>query len=206
MRKALIIFSVLFFGISISSFKTTKEKSISEFKLKSATSNKNIALSDYKNAKGFIVVFTCNKCPMAKLYIKRMNELNSKYSKLGISLLAVNSMDTLAYFEESFKRMQKKAKSENFNFPYLQDKKQTVVKQFGATHTPQSFVIWKNNKGTFDIKYQGAIDDNASTPENAENHYLTEAVDELLKGKSVTIKSTESFGCRIYIRGEKQVH
>lgn len=207
MRKLVPVFLVLFVGILLSSFNTdNKEKTISVFKLKSATNNKNLSLSDYKEAKGFIIVFTCNKCPMAKLYTKRMNELNLKYSKQGIALLAINSMDTLAYAEESFKRMQKKAKSESFNFPYLQDKKQTVVKQFGATHTPQSFVIWKNKKGIFDIKYQGAIDDNASEPEKAEHHYLTAAVDELLSGKSVTNPKSESFGCRIYIRGEKQIH
>ena len=207
MRKLVPVFLVVFVAIILSSFNTdNKEKTISAFKLKSATNNKNLSLSDYKDAKGFIVVFTCNKCPMAKLYIKRMNELNSKYSKQGIALLAINSMDTLAYAEESFKRMQIKAKSERFNFPYLQDKKQNVVKQFGATYTPQSFVIWKNKKGTFDIKYQGAIDDNASEPEKAEHHYLKAAVDELLSGKLVTNPKSISFGCRIYIRGEKQIH
>ena len=63
-------------------------------------------------------------------------------------------MDTLAYAEESFKLMQKKANKDKFNFPYLQDKKQVVAKEFNATHTPQAFIIWKNKESNkFSIKY-----------------------------------------------------
>lgn len=87
------------------------EKSISNFKLKNATTTKFVSLSNYKNAKGFAIVFICNKCPMAKFYSKRFNELNLKYKKLGIPLLAINSMDTLAYEEESFALMQKKKRT-----------------------------------------------------------------------------------------------
>jgi peroxiredoxin len=109
-------------------------------------------------------------------------------------------MDTLAYAEESFKKMQKKISKEQLTFPYLQDKKQTVGKNFNATYTPQAFVIWKVN-GKYIIKYQGAIDDNAGEPEKAKNHFLTDAVDQLLHGKEVTVSKSESFGCRIFYRG-----
>ena len=100
--------------------------------------------------------------------------------------------------------MKKKAKADNFNFPYLQDKNQTVAKQFKAENTPQAFVVWKNKSGKFIIKYQGAIDDNAGEPEKAEHHFLTNAIDELLNNKKVMISKSDSFGCRIYYRGEKQ--
>ncbi len=181
-----------------------KERSIATFKLKSATTNELVSLSDYKNAKGFMVVFTCNKCPMAKFYSKRLNQMDAKYKKLGVPLLAINSMDTLAYAEESFKNMQKKAQKELFTFPYLQDKKQKVVKEFKATHTPQAFVIWKLKSGKFVVKYEGAIDDNAGEPEKAKNHFLTNAVDDLLSDKAVATPKSESFGCKIFLRGVKQ--
>ncbi len=181
-----------------------KERSISNFKLKSATTNKWVSVSDYKNAKGFVVVFLSNKCPMAKFYSKRLNQMNEKYKSKGVYLLAINSMDTLVYAEESFVKMKKKTKSDNFSFPYLQDKNQTVAKQFKAENTPQAFVVWKNKSGKFIIKYQGAIDDNAGEPEKAEHHFLTNAIDELLNNKKVTISKSDAFGCRIYYRGEKQ--
>jgi peroxiredoxin len=179
-----------------------KEKQIKNFKLKSI-SNKMVSLDDYRDAKGFVIVFTCNKCPMAKLYSDRLNKLHYMYKKQHVYLLVINSMDTLAYAEESFKLMQKKAIQERFNFPYLQDKKQTVAKQFGATHTPQAFILWKNNDAKFTIKYQGAIDDNASEPKKA-NPLLINTLEELLRNKTVSNPITESFGCRIYFRGEKQ--
>ncbi len=177
-------------------------KAIKNFSLKNVD-NKKVSLSSYKNAKGFIIVFTCNKCPMAKFYSERLNKLNTFYKQKGVYLLAIDAMDTLAYKEESFSLMQKKAKSDKLNFPYLQDKLQVVAKQFNATHTPQAFIIWKNKLGNYDIKYEGAIDDNAGDATNAKP-FLAEAVNELLKNKPVTNSKTESFGCKIFYRGEKQ--
>jgi peroxiredoxin len=203
MKKHLLFFYILVLLFVFCSFTfSDKSKSISNFKLKSATTNKWVSLSDYQDAKGFIVVFICNKCPMAKFYSQRLNQMDAKYKKMGVPLMAINSMDTLAYGDESFKQMQKKIIKEQLHFPYLQDKKQNVAKQFNAAHTPQAFVIWKI-KGKYIVNYEGAIDDNAGEPEKAKNHYLTDAVDQLLQGKRVTVSKSESFGCRIFYRGEK---
>ena len=193
---AVLSLSFATIGIPLSS------KSIKNFHLKNVD-NKSISLSSYKNAKGFIVVFTCNKCPMAKFYSDRLNKLNAQYKTKRVYLLAIDAMDTLAYKEESFALMQKKAKTDKLNFPYLQDKLQVVAKQFNATHTPQAFIIWKNKLGNYDIRYEGAIDDNAGDAANAKP-YLAEAVNELLQNKPVTNAKTESFGCRIFYRGEQQ--
>lgn len=203
MKKSAVLLVVIM--LFFSSFKAVINKTtVSDFKLKNAATNKFVSLSDYSKAKGFILIFTCNKCPMAKLYSKTLNNLNSKYKPLNVPLLSINSMDTVVYAEESFRKMQKTAKSERLNFPYLQDKNQIVVKKFKASHTPQAFVIWKNKIGTYDIKYEGAINDNAAEPEKAVNNFVSTAVSELLVGKTVTTIKSESFGCRIFIRGEKQ--
>ncbi len=205
-KNPIYLFAILLLFV-LSSFNfLTAEKCISNFKLKNATNNKWVATSDYKNAKGFIVVFLSNKCPMAKFYSQRLNQINEKYKKKGVYVLAINAMDTLVYAEESFFKMQKKAKNDTFNFPYLQDKKQTVAKQFKAENTPQCFVVWKNSSGKLFIKYQGAIDDNAGEPEKAQHHFLTDAVDQLLNGKQVAVTRSESFGCKIFYRGEKETH
>ncbi len=204
MKKLVFFFYAIALVVFSSYTVYEKEKTISDFKLKSATNNRWVSLSDYKNAKGFVVVFSCNKCPMAKFYSQRLNQMDAKYKKLGVPVLAINSMDTLAYAEESFKLMQKKAKKDQFQFPYLQDKKQNIAKEFKATHTPQAFVIWKNKAGKMVVKYQGAIDDNAGEPEKIKHHFLTDALDDLLQEKEVATPKSESFGCRIYFRGEVQ--
>jgi len=200
MKKIAALLLTLFFASSFSFKETKTDRTINNFSLK-CTDNKVISLEKYKNAKGFIIVFTCNKCPMAKLYSERLNILYSKYKSKGIYLMAINSMDTLAYKEENFKLMQKKVKKEKLLFPYLQDKEQAVAKQFGATYTPQSFVIWKNKLGKWIIRYEGSIDDSALEPKKA-NNYLETAVVELLQNKTVTNPYTKSVGCRIFYRGE----
>ncbi len=172
-------------------------KTVNDFSLKNID-NKNISLDGFKAARGFIVVFTCNHCPFAKLYSKRFNALNAKYQSKGVPLLAINSMDAATYDEESFALMQQKAKSAKFNFPYLQDSLQTVGKNFGAEHTPHAFVIWKENNAWV-IKYSGAIDDNGEHPELA-TPYIANAVKELLKNKPVSNAETPSFGCRIFYK------
>ncbi len=178
-------------------FKSDLEKVIADFKLININ-EKWVSTSEYKNARGFIIIFTCNHCPFAKLYVKRLNELNTKYAALDVPLIAINSMDTLIYEEESFAKMKLKAKKDGINFPYLQDAQQTVGANFGAEHTPTAFLIWKENN-KWKIKYKGAIDDNGENPSKA-NPLIANAVDELLQGKTVSKPETESFGCRIFYR------
>lgn len=203
MKKLSCLFSLSIISVLLLSFtiKTipTKELEIKNFSLKN-TNNKKISLSSFKDAKGFIIVFTCNKCPMAKMYSERLNQMNLKFKQQDVYLLALNSMDTVAYNEESFQLMQKKVLKEKTSFPYLQDKTQAVAKQFKAINTPQAFVIWKNNSGKYTIKYSGNIDDSALEPKKA-NNYLEKAVDELLQNKNVTNPITSSVGCRIFYRG-----
>jgi peroxiredoxin len=204
MKKQFFLFYVIAVLFALSGFTfIERDKTISNFKLKSATTNKWVSLSDYKDAKGFIIIFTSNKCPMAKFYSQRLNQMYGKYTKIRVPLIAINSMDTLVYAEESFRRMQLKVKKEQLNFPYLQDKKQNIGKEFKALNTPQAFVIWKV-KGKYIIKYEGAIDDNAGDIEKIKNHYLTDAVDQLIQGNEVKVPKSESFGCKIFYRGIKE--
>jgi peroxiredoxin len=191
--------SIVFFTLQSfrSENKSVLNNTISDFSLKNVD-EKTISLSDYKNAKGFIIVFTCNHCPFAKLYSQRFNDLNTKYSSLGVPLLAINSMDTAMYEDESFINMKNKSTTEIFNFPYLCDNMQTVGKNFGADHTPHAYVIWKENN-KWKIKYSGAIDDNGEEPKKA-TPYVANAVTELLENKQVSMPVTVSVGCKIFFR------
>lgn len=173
------------------------EKTVNDFSIKS-TESKLMSLSDYPNAKGFIIIFTCNHCPFAQLYYDRLNALYKKYSKLNIPLIAINSMDTLLYEDESIHFMKEKAKKNKLNFLYLQDADQSVAENFGATHTPQAFLIWKENN-LWKIKYKGAIDDNGEHPEKATS-FISKAIEELLAGKQVSHPEMNSIGCKIMYR------
>ena len=86
----LIVFSLQSFRYET---KSIIGNTISDFSLKNVD-GKTISLSDYKNAKGFIIVFTCNHSTFEKLYSQRFNDLNTKYKSLGFPSLAINSNKT----------------------------------------------------------------------------------------------------------------
>ena len=183
---------------ALSGFTPINNKPVNDFSLKNVD-GKYVSLKDYTGAKGFIVVFTCNHCPFAKLYPPRLNELYNKYKPLGVPLIAISSTDTIVYEDDSYAKMVRKATKEHFDFPYLYDDTQSVAKNFSAQKTPHAFVIW-NEGGKWIVKYNGAIDDNGAEPGSVKQHYVANAVDELLNGREVTIKETKSIGCQINLR------
>jgi peroxiredoxin len=198
MKKLKNIFIVSVYLFIVSAFAIKQKETILDFSLKN-TDGKMISLANYKEAKGFIIVFTCNHCPFAKLYPPRLNALNSKYDSLGVPLIAISSTDTMMYEEDTYPKMIAKATDEQFNFPYLFDEMQSVAKNFKAQKTPHAFIIWKENE-KWVVKYNGAIDDNGMEPEKVTEHYVANAVDALLANKKITIPETKSIGCQIAFR------
>lgn len=185
-------------GFTLMSTDLINGKTVHDFQLRN-TDGKFVSLKSYPDAKGFIIVFTCNHCPFAKLYPPRMNELNKKYQALGVPLIAISSTDTVVYDEDAYAEMVKKAKKEHFSFPYLCDEMQTVARNFSAQKTPHAFIIWKES-GKYVVKYNGAIDDNGAEPAKVKNRYVANAVDALLAGKEIALNETKSIGCQINFR------
>jgi peroxiredoxin len=196
--RTAVILLLLMPVIILTGFRPGSTKEIKDFSLVN-TDGRHLGLKEFPDAKGFIIVFTCNHCPFAKLYPPRLNELNQKYLQFGVPLLAISSTDTLVYEDDTYPNMVAKAEKEHFNFPYLFDDMQSVAKNFQAQKTPHAFVIWKE-EGRWVIEYSGAIDDNGAEPAKVKNHYVANAVDALLNGKEVSIKETKSIGCQINFR------
>ena len=165
------------------------------FKLKNVD-NKMVSLSDFTDAKGFIVIFTCNHCPYAKAYESRIIGLNHKYASKGYPVIAINPNDPKVEPQDSFEGMQQRAKEKGFTFPYLFDEGQKIYPQYGATRTPHVFVLQKEN-GKNIVRYIGAIDDNYADPSDVSHKYVEEAVDALLGNKPVAQTSTVAIGCSI---------
>lgn len=163
-----------------------------DFSLKNVK-GKNVSLASLKNAKGYIVVFTCNHCPYAKAYEQRIIELNQKYAPLGYPVVAINSNDKDVQPADSYDNMKKLAKKKKYPFPYLYDESQEVAKAFGATRTPHVYVLDQNRV----VRYIGAIDDNSEDAALAKEKYVGAAIDALLSGKDVAVKETKAIGCGI---------
>jgi peroxiredoxin len=193
---------MLFCFLTLQTLGETKPKligrKVNDFSLKNIN-GEMISLSSYPYAKGFVIIFTCNHCPFAKLYSSRFNKLADQYANKNIPVIAINGMDSLTYEEEVLSEMKRKAEDDKFNFPYLQDASQTVTRQFSAERTPQAYVIWKEQEDWI-IKYAGAIDDNGAEPDKVKNQYVNNALEELIRNKPVSTALTSSIGCKIYLR------
>ncbi len=166
-----------------------------DFKLKNID-GKKVALADFKEAKGFIVVFTCNHCPYAVAYEDRIIALDKMFRAKGYPVIAINPNNPAKQKEDSFELMQVRAKEKGFTFPYLFDEGQTIYPQYGATKTPHVYVLEKTAKGNI-VRYIGAIDDNYDDPSAVKSRYVEDAVNALLSGKEVPVKQTKAIGCSI---------
>lgn len=168
---------------------------VKDFSLKNVD-NKMIGMKDYPNAKGYIIVFTCNHCPFAKAYEQRIIDLDKKYQPLGYPVLAINPNDPTIVPDDSFEKMVNQSATKGYTFPYLLDDTQEIAKAFGATKTPHVFIVSKQKK-KFVLEYMGGIDNNADDATKADKKYTEDAVNALLDGKSPEVKETKALGCTI---------
>lgn len=166
-----------------------------DFELKNVD-GKMVSLSDYKDAKGFLVIFTCNHCPYAVAYEDRIIALDAKYKSQGVPVIAINPNNPEVQPQDSFEKMKIRAKEKGFTFPYLLDDGQKIYPQYGASRTPHVFLLEKTDKG-YIVKYIGAIDDNYQNADAVETKYVEDAVDAMLKGEKIPIETTKAIGCSI---------
>ncbi len=166
-----------------------------DFKLKNIDDS-FISLADYKDAKGFIVIFTCNHCPYSVAYEDRIIDLDKKFKSKGYPVIAINPNNPKAYPDDSFDNMKVRAKDKGFTFPYLFDDGQKIYPQYGATKTPHVYVLEKSPEGNV-VKYIGAIDNNYKDASSANEKYVEDAVNALLNGEKVPVETTRAIGCSI---------
>jgi peroxiredoxin len=154
---------------------------------------KKYSLNSFADKKALIVVFSCNHCPYVQAYEDRIKQIQSDYANKGVSVVAINSNEDKGYPEDSFENMKKRAAEQKFNFLYLRDENQSVAHAYDATHTPEIFLFNKDRK----LAFHGKIDDNWQEPKKVQNHYLRNALDELLAGKEISVPETFTIGCTI---------
>lgn len=166
-----------------------------DFELKNVD-GKMVSLADYKDAKGFVIIFTCNHCPYAKAYESRIIALDKKYKAKGYPVIAINPNDPEVNEDDSYEKMIVRAKEKGFTFPYLFDDGQEVYPQYGATRTPHIYILKKDGKKNV-VSYIGAIDDNYEDPSAVKKKYAEDAIDALLKGETPNPATTKAIGCKI---------
>lgn len=143
--------------------------------------------------KGYIVVFTCNTCPVAKSNEARLVELHKNYAKKGYPVVAIQPNDPSVKPGDSYETMITYAKEKGFDFPYLFDDGQKLYPQYGATKTPEVFLVDKD----LTVRYHGSIDDSARDEEGVTEKFLENAIEAIEKGEEPKPASTKAIGCSI---------
>ena len=155
-----------------------------------------ISPEDYPDAKGFIVVFTANTCPVAKQYEDRLIALGKKYNSGSYPLLAINANIPGLLGGDSYKNMQERAKEKGFSFPYLLDEGQKVTNQYGARVTPHVFLLQREG-AALKVVYTGAIDNDTQDINPEKTLYVEDAIASLEAGEEIKVPSTKAIGCSV---------
>jgi peroxiredoxin len=169
---------------------------LASLKMKSAVDGKSVSIADVAGKAGTLVIFTCNHCPFARGWERRIADLGNSYAKKGVGVILVNANDPAKYPEDGFAEMQARAKSLDLQVPYVVDETSNLARAFGASVTPEAFLFDKGGK----LAYHGTIDDNHKDPDQVGKRYLKDALDAVVAGKPPALAETKGIGCGIKFR------
>jgi peroxiredoxin len=153
----------------------------------------SLTLSDLKDDI-VVLVFLGNHCPVVKAYEDRLIDFTNDYKDKGVKVVGISVNDLDSDRIPGIKTYMREHKS---NYIYGYDESQKVGHEYGATNTPQFFVLDKERK----IRYTGAMD-NSQDESRVTKQYLRDAVNTLLKGETPAVEETRPMGCGVkYKRG-----
>ena len=161
-------------------------------KMKDIT-GKEVSIKDAEGKNGVLVMFSCNTCPYVIKNQARTNEIMSYALSQGVGVIILNSNEAYRDKDDSFNDMKAYAKAQGYKWYYTLDKDHEIADAFGATRTPEIFLFNKTEK----LVYHGAIDDSPADASAVKRHHAKEAIDEMLAGKDVSVKTSKSIGCSI---------
>lgn len=172
-------------------------KQAPDFSLPDST-GKTHSLSDYKG-KIIVLEWLNHGCPYVKKHYNsgNMQKLQKTYAAKGVIWFSIISSAPGKQGYQTPEEATETVKQKNAApKAVLLDPEGTVGKLYGAKTTPHMFII--DSDGI--LVYNGGIDDIRSTNiddiAKAKN-YVHIALDELLAGKEVTVKTSQPYGCSV---------
>jgi len=145
------------------------------------------SLGQYKDSTAVVVMFIATQCPVSNDYNTRMVELARTYQPRGFQFLGINSNK-----QESREEVARHAQQNGFPFPVLKDERNLIADRFGATRTPEVYVLSPARV----VLYHGRIDDSQNIA-HVKSCDLQAALDAILAGNPVPVPVTRAFGCTI---------
>ena len=192
---ALLAISVAVFGVdpirlAAAESVASAPRKVADFSLNDHAGAKR-SLAEWSDKPVLVVVFLGTECPLAKLYGQKLGTMEPEFAKRGVQFIGINSnqqdtLQELAGYGTKF----------GVKFPLLKDPGAKVAEQFGATRTPEAFVLDRDRV----IRYQGRIDDQygvGSARDEATKTELVDAIEALLADQPVAMAATQPVGCLI---------
>ncbi|HEY9680343.1 MAG TPA: thioredoxin family protein [Oculatellaceae cyanobacterium] len=172
-------------------------KKAPDFSLPDADGTKH-SLADYKGK--FVVLEWVNfGCPFVRKHYdsKNMQKLQSEYTGKGVVWLTICSSAKGKQGHLENDAIKKQLEKEGWKgTAYLIDESGAVGHEYGATATPNMFIMDKSHQ----LVYAGAIDDIKSTDveDVAKAHnYVKATLDEVMTGKKIAAASNKPYGCSV---------
>jgi thioredoxin-related protein len=156
-------------------------------------SGEKFSLADVAKENGLLVMFSSNTCPFVIAWEDRYNELKTWADRHNVGMIVLNSNYNNRNGVDSYDEMKKRAREQNYNFPYVVDEESKIANAYGGQTTPHVFLFDKN----MELVYKGAIDDNYKSAKNVKQAYAKDAVASLANGQKVAITETKPVGCSI---------
>ena len=151
------------------------------------------SLADFKNTdtRAIVFVFMGIECPVVRQYIPRINALHREFTARGVRILAIytNAGDHVL-------SMAHHAEQSDLAVPALLDVEHQLADLLGVKVMSEVVVL----DADWQVRYRGAIDNQFKKRGNlkaATEHYLSDALTQLLANQPVARPSVSASGCRI---------
>ncbi|MCB2155281.1 redoxin domain-containing protein [bacterium] len=164
---------------------------VEDFSLTNAATGESVDFKSVAGEKATVVIFWNQECPYVKEAQDRIAQFQKDYAAKGVNVVAIDSGINNASAD-----LAEHAKSKPF--PVLENKDSQIAAKFGASRTPEVFVL----DGNMNVQYHGAFDSGKFNEDGELKSYVENAVNDLLAGNAPSVKETRAFGCGLkYARG-----
>ena len=155
-------------------------------------------LSAYADAKAIVFMVQGNGCPVVRNALPDLREARARFQERGVAFLMIN-----ANLQDGAESIRAEAEEFGIDFPILVDESQAVGERLALTRTAEVLVL----DAAREIAYRGPINDRLAYERQrkaARRHYLADALDAVLAGRTPAVRSKMAIGCLIHFpdRGE----
>ncbi len=170
-------------------------RQVTDFVLTDVTTGEPWKLTE-QDAQAVVLYFNSTECPVTNRYLPSLNRLKAEMADENVVVIAINSNQ-----HDSADDIREHASEYELTFPVLIDPTGDVARSLAVTRTAEAFVLDRH----FKVRYRGVIDDRFErgvTRPKATKSFLEDAVNAVLKGRSVKTSMTDVEACPLNLATE----